>query len=103
MGERIFQRALGVCKRFDFSAMLAVSGPEISKGKHWSQNSCFHKSISKLKPEVKLSLQVESVKSRAVGLGPAASHRTSHKEQALALRETLRITVCGSLVCDLGS
>ena len=76
MGERIFQRALGVCKRFDFSAMLAVSGPEISKGKHWSQNSCFHKSISKLKPEVKLSLQVESVKSRAVGLAPAASHQS---------------------------
>ena len=26
MGESVFQRALGVCKWFDFSAMLAVSG-----------------------------------------------------------------------------
>ena len=85
MGERVFQRALGVCKWFDFSAMLAVSGPEISKDKQWSQNSRFHESIGKLKPEVKLSLQVESVKSRVVGLGPAptASHGTSHKKQAL--------------------
>ena len=44
-----------------------------------------------------MSLQVGSVKSRVVGLGPTASDRTSPP------RPYVSLTVCSSLVCGLGS